>query len=135
MSQIWTADVTITTNGSGAATAYIGPLSDGRSLNGEIVAIEYTKTDFADGVDFTITSETTLQTIWTEANVNAAATKVPRVAAHSTAGVALLVYNDGTRTVPLYAPIFLVNERVKCVIASGGATKTGNIKVYVKQEA
>ncbi len=135
MSQIWTADVTITTDGDGAATAYIGPLADGRSLNGEIVAIQYTKTDFANGVDFTITSETTLQTIWTESDVNAAATKVPRVPTHSTVGVALLVYNDGTRTVPLYAPVFLASERIKIVIAAGGAAKIGNFKVYIKQEA
>ena len=44
------------------------------------VVIQYVKTDYTDGVDFTITTETTGQTLWTESNVNAAAVKAPRQA-------------------------------------------------------
>jgi hypothetical protein len=113
--------ITLTTNGSGAATGYT------RVFNGLLKALIYTKTDFANGVDFTITTETTGQTLWTQADVNAAAIKYPLAAAHDTAGVAATL--DGTRAMRCEIPI--VNERVQVVIAQGGATKTGAITVIV----
>ena len=114
--------VTVTTNASGAGTGYT-PVVTGR-----IIAIIYSKTDFADGVDFTITSETTGQTIWSQENVNASATVAPRQATHSTAGVAATY--DGTRAV--LAAVVVANERVKISVASGGNTKTGTFYVIVE---
>lgn len=105
---------TVTTDGSGDATVYTDP------VNGLLSQIRYVKTDFDNGVDFTITSEETGETLWTESDVNASATKAPRQPTHSTAGVA-----------SLYAATFAVNDliavtgRIKIVVASGGAAKTG----------
>jgi hypothetical protein len=114
--------IEVTTDASGDATAY-----SGRTFNGKLVAIDYAKDDFANGVDFTITSEETGQTLWTQSDVNAGATKYPLTQACSTAGVAATL--DGTRA--LLVPIALCNERIKAVIAQGGDTKTGAFSFVV----
>ena len=76
--------VAVTTAADGSATAYSPYLS------GYIAAIHYQKTDYTDGVDFTITLEATGESLWTEANVNAAASRYPRSPTHTGAGVASL---------------------------------------------
>lgn len=114
--------VTVTTASDGSATAYTPYLS------GYINAIEYIKADYTDGVDFTITAEATGETIWTEANVNAAKVCLPRAATHSTAGVAALYASGGTAVLERIA---LGRDRVKIVLAQGGATKTGAFHVIV----
>lgn len=108
--------VAVTTDGTGAATAY-SPVVTGR-----LSQIRYVKADFAAGVDFTITSEATGETIWSESNVDADATRAPRQATHSIAGVAALYAAAGTA---VNDKIALANDRVKIAIAAGGATKTG----------
>jgi len=123
MSYASTDTVTLTTDTSGAATGHIGP------FNGRVNLIAYTKDDFADGVDFTTTSETTGQTLWTDTNINASETVAPRQATHSTAGAAALYASGGEAVLD---GIFLVNERVKIVIASGGAEKSGTFRVIVE---
>lgn len=115
-------EVSVTTNGSGAATAYSPYLS------GYLHQIQYVKTDFADGVDFTITAEDTGETLWTESNVNAAAVKAPRQPTHSTVGVAALYASGGTAVNDRVA---LARDRVKIVIAQGGDTKTGAFVIIV----
>jgi hypothetical protein len=82
--------VTVTTAADGTATAYSPRLS------GEIHSIQYVKTDFANGVDFTITSEATGEQLWAESDVNASAVRYPRQATHSNAGVASLYAAAGT---------------------------------------
>lgn len=119
---------TATTNSSGAATVYL-PATAGESLSGEVVNVIYTKTDFANGVDFTITLEATGQTVWTESDVNASKTVAPRQASHSTAGVAA-VYAAAGEAVAV--PIVAAGDRLKIVIASGGDTKTGAFTVVVQ---
>ena len=115
-------EVTVTTDASGDATAYSPYLS------GYIHSIQYEKTDFADGVDFTITGEENGVTLWTEANVNAAKLCLPRAATHSTAGVAALYASGGTAVNDRMA---LSRDRVKIVVAQGGNTKTGNFVITV----
>jgi 3-polyprenyl-4-hydroxybenzoate decarboxylase len=107
--------VTVTTDASGDATAYSNP------VNGLLSQARYVKTDFANGVDFTITAEATGETLWTEADVNASATRAPRQATHSTAGVAAAYASGGTAVNDMIA----VSGRIKIVVASGGDTKTG----------
>ena len=114
--------VPLTTDAAGAATGY-SPV-----INGRILSIHYVKTDYADGVDFTITAEATGETIWTEANVNAAKVCAPRLATHSNVGVATL-YAAGGAAVLDY--ISVANDRVKIVIAAGGDTKTGAFHIVV----
>lgn len=115
--------VPVTTDGSGDATAYTPKIS------GRVVSIRYVKTDFASGVDFVITAETAGQTIWSENDVNASATRYPRTGTHSTAGVAALYAAAGTA---VNSKISLADDRVKFVIASGGDTKTGAFHVTVE---
>lgn len=114
--------VTAAVDGSGDFTGFTP------TVNGHIHAIEYVKTDYADGVDFTITTETTTQNLWVELNVNAAKTVSPRQATHDTAGVASLYAGSGE---PVETPIPATNERVKIVVANGGVSKTGTFHVIV----
>lgn len=112
--------VAVTSNGSGAATAYTP------YLNGFVVSIEYLKTDYTDGVDFTITSEATGEGIWTEANVNAATVRYPRAATHGVDGAASLYAALGSA---INDRIGLSRDRVKIVLAQAGATHTGTFVV------
>lgn len=114
-------EVPVTTAADGTATAYSPYLS------GYLVSIQYVKTDFADGVDFAITSEANGQAIWTESDVNAAVTKAPRLATHSVAGVAATY--DGTSAAN--DKIALGRDRVKIVLAQGGNAKTGKFVIVV----
>lgn len=114
--------VDVTTASDGTATAYSPYLS------GYIHEIHYIKTDFADGVDFTITAEATGETIWTQSDVNAAAVKAPRQATHSTVGVAALYASGGTA---VNDRIVLGRDRVKIAIAQGGNIKTGQFQIVV----
>jgi hypothetical protein len=113
--------VTITTSGAGAGTGYTPP------VRGRVLAITYVKTDYANGVDFDVTLETTGVVIWDQDNVDAAATVYPRKQVQSTAGVALTL--EGTE--PVAEPVYAGNERVKIVVANGGATKTGAFHVLI----
>jgi hypothetical protein len=108
--------VDVTTAADGSFTGYTPYLS------GYVQSIEYVKTNFTDGVDFTITAEAHGQTIWTESNVNAAKVCAPRLATHSVAGVAALYASGG---VAVNDRIALSRDRVKIVIASGGNATTG----------
>ncbi len=114
--------VPATTDSGGDATVYT-PVVTGR-----INAIIYTKTDFDNGVDFTVTTEDSLQNLWVELNVDASATVVPRQPTHSTVGVASLYAAGGE---PVEAPIYAANERIKLVVANGGNVKTGSFQVIL----
>ena len=112
--------VVVTTDGAGAATAFSPYIS------GYIQEINYVKTDYAAGVDFTITAEATGETLWTQVNVDATATVAPRQPTHSNAGVAALYAAGGTA---VNDRIALGRDRVKIVIAAGGATKIGTFHI------
>ena len=115
--------VTVTTIADGSATAY-SPV-----LSGRLSQIRYVKTDFSNGVDFTITAEATGETLWAEENVNASATRAPRQATCDTAGVASLYAAGGE---PVEDKIVLAADRVKIVIASGGNVTTGTFHIVVE---
>jgi len=110
--------VAITTAVGGAKTAYTTKL-----VNGRILAISYIKGDFDDGVDFTITTELTLQNLWVQSDVNATAMVYPFVRTND--------QNGGGTTDPKYTRIVAARERVKIVIASGGDEKSGTFHVLV----
>lgn len=122
MSYAQRVSVAVTTDGSGDATAY------SERVTGKLSQIRYVKTDFDNGSTITITAESTGETLWTEAAVNASATRAPRQATHTTAGVAATY--DGTRAT--LDKISLANDRIKVVVASGGATKTGTFYFLVE---
>lgn len=114
--------VAVTTAADGTATAYTPRLA------GSLHAIHYVLTDFAAGVDFTITSEATGETLWTETNVNASTVRYPRGATHSTAGAAALYAAGGVAVLDKPA---LANDRIKIVIAQGGNAKVGTFHFLV----
>lgn len=115
--------VAVTTAADGTATAY-SPV-----LTGKLSQIRYVKTDFAAGVDFTITAEATGETLWTQSDVNASATVAPRQATHTTAGVAALYAGGGSAVLDKIA---LANDRVKIVIGSGGNAKAGAFHIVME---
>jgi len=115
--------VTVITAADGTATAYTSEI-----VNGEIRQIVYTKNDFANGVDFTITIENTAEGLWTESDVNASAVKAPRMATHSVLGVATLYAGGGSAVLD---KIVVANSRIKIVIAQGGNVKTGTFDILV----
>lgn len=109
--------VPVTTDGSGNATV-LSP-----RLAGKIHSISYVKdatNAYTDGVDFTMTCEETGENVWTQANVNASAVVYPRAPTHSQAGVASLY----AATFPVLDKVGIV-DRLKIVLAQGGAAKTG----------
>lgn len=109
------ASVTVTTAADGSATAYTA------AIRGKIIAVQYLKTDYADGVDFTITTETTLQNVWVDTNINAAEVVFPKALNQGTDGAALTAVYDHIR---------VFNERVKIIIAAGGNAKFGTFVVH-----
>ena len=116
-------DVTVTTAADQTGTGYTA-----ENIHGRVLAVKYAKVDFADTVDFTITSELTTQNIWVESNVTANKTVYPRVACHDTVGVAAEVATGFAvrDTVPL------ANERVKIAVAQGGIVKSGTFTIIVE---
>lgn len=114
-----TYSVAVTTDSSGAATYYTD-----EAIHGFVVGVAYVKTDFANGSTFTITGETSGAGIWTESSVNASTVRYPIVAGN--------VASTGAASATVFNPPCLFGERVKIVIASGGATKTGTFYITVR---
>lgn len=116
--------VSVTTASDGSVT---GTTTAPGGVRGRISECIYTKVDFADGVDFAITTEDTGQNIWTQANVNGAVTIAPRQATHTAAGVAA-TYNG---TAPVLDHIYCAGEQIQVAIVQGGDTKTGTFEFIV----
>ena len=116
--------VPVTTEADGTATAYTPRVA------GKLHSIHYVKDDFADGVDFTVTSEATGETLWAESNVNAAAVRYPRAPTHTPQGVAALFADAGEA---VNDRIALASDRVKIAIAQGGNATSGIFHVLVDQ--
>lgn len=114
--------VPLTTDASGDVTAYTP------KIYGRLVSIRYVKTDFDNGITFAVTAETTTETLWSEAAVNASATRYPRAATHSTAGAAALYAGGGTAVNDM---IGIGGDRIKVVVSAGGNAKSGTLHITV----
>lgn len=114
--------VPVTVDASGDGTAYT-PVVTGRVLQ-----IHYVKTDYADTADFTITSEATGQSLWTQINQTASTVRAPRQPTYDGVGVASLYAAGGE---PVEDHIYLADDRVKIVVAAGGVSKTGTFHVVI----
>lgn len=117
--------VTVTTDGSGNAVAFSPRIA------GEIHSVQYVKdgsNGYVNGVDFTITAETTGENIWTQADVNGSAVVYPRAPTHSQAGAAALYAAGGTAVM---ARVGVAGDRVKIALAQGGAAKVGVFHILV----
>lgn len=113
--------VSVTTASDGSATAYTD-----KTVNGRILSVQYVKSTFDNGVDFTITLETTGQGLWTDTDVNASETVCPRQPTHDAVGAARLYAGGGTAVSDF---IYAADERVKIVIAQGGNAKAGTFYI------
>jgi hypothetical protein len=109
----------LTTIADGSVTGYLGPFT------GKLNSLAYIKIDFADGVDFTITKESTGENIWVDTNINATEVVRPRVITQNPADGA------ANTTLVMREPLLFVNERIKIVIGSGGNVKTGRFTALV----
>jgi hypothetical protein len=114
--------VPMTVDAAGDGIFYTPP------IHGELVSIRYVKIDFADGIDFVCTLETTGETVWAEDTLNASATRYPRAASHSTAGVAALYASGG---VAVLDRIGIGGDRIKIVVDGGGVSKSGTLHVTI----
>jgi len=103
---------TVTTNAAGAADVDVGP------FRGFLEKIIYTKVDYADTVDFTITDNQTAEDLWNEDNVTASQIVRP------TALDSDLVGGARATVRPIY-----IDGDVSIVLANGGDTKSGTFEI------
>ena len=112
--------ISVTTNTSSAATVFSTTVFTGR-----IATITYEAGGTLAGTcDYTITTETTKQDVWVELNQGGTGqlTQYPLAKANLPSGVASTLSE---------VPIYMANERLKIVLAQGGATKTGSFILVV----
>lgn len=107
---------TVAVDASGDASTTLG-----LEVAGHLVAIEYLKIDYANGVDFDITSGT--QNLWAEDNVNASERIYPVVATALPTGVASTLTES---RIPL-----AIEDEITIVIDEGGVSKSGTFHFYV----
>lgn len=118
--------VEIETDASGDATAYT-PV-----VTGMIQQVRYVPDGTAPldtGADVDITGDTSGIVIFDKDNIGTSAFAVaPRQPTHDTGGVASLYAAAGE---PVEDRIAVALERLKVVVAQGGASKTGTFHIYV----
>lgn len=118
--------LTLTVDASGDATVY------SERVQGRVLQLRYVPdatTPLDTGADLTITGEDTGVAIATLVNIGTAAlTKVPRQATHGIDGSASLYAAAGE---PVEEPVYLAGERIKCVVAQGGVSKTGQLHIFI----
>lgn len=110
--------IDLTTDGSGDATQF------GESAVGFLYAVQLVDGNFDDGVDVTLTAEHSDLSIplLVAADWNSDKMLYPRVLQN--------LNTDGTALTTHALP--LVFGRLKAVIASGGATKSGSVIAYIQ---
>ena len=114
---IFEVSASITTDAAGAATVYLGS-----RLRGRVHAIKYTKGTLDAGTDLVITGETTGVAILTDSPA-ASEWFYPRAFPNK-------VTDGAAGTVPS-EDVYVVNERIKVVVAQGGNVTTGTITAYI----
>lgn len=112
--------VTVTTAADGTVTAYTP-----QQISGLLHSVHYVPdgiTPYTNTVDMTITAEATGEALVSRTNVAAAFVTYPRAPIADAAGTASLFAAGGTA---VQDRIALARDRIKIVLAQGGATKTG----------
>ncbi len=124
--QVVVHTITVTTDASGDATAYSPP------TYGRVVAVRYVPDGSAPltgTATVTITDNATGLPVLTVTGLGAAARDFwPRAITMTTTGASALYAAGGTDVLDLVP----VAGAVKVVVASGGATKSGTVYVYVE---
>lgn len=117
------AKADILTNASGNAEVYISHGSD-RGMNGFLVCLKYTPGSIATGADLTITGESSGIPILTKADAGTSTVfYYPRALINAVA--------DGAAATNPTEFIPIKDERIKVVIAQGGAGGVGSIEATV----
>lgn len=111
---------TITCDGAGEATVYLGS-----RVRGSVHAIKYTKGDLDAGTDLVITGETTGVAILTDSPA-ASEWFYPRAFPNQA--------SDGAAESDATEMIHVHNERIKVVVAQGGAAGAGSITAYIDED-
>jgi len=112
---------TIVTAADGSATVYLGS-----SIRGQIVALKYAPGTIATGAGLTITGASSGVPVLTKAAAGTATVwYYPMAAANKVA--------DGAASTLTEVSVWLLKERLKVVVASGGDTKTGTITLWVDE--
>lgn len=119
--------VPVTTDGAGAATAFtVSPVM------GRVEYVRYTPDGAAPldtAADLDITGENSGVVVANHDNIGTSAfTRAYRQALHGVDGAAALYASAGE---PVLGKIAIAGERLKVVIASGGATKSGTFDIIV----
>jgi hypothetical protein len=118
-----TRRLNVTTDASGDATT-----NDTLSIFGQLYAVETIDGDLADGVDLTLsvqsTESGTALTLLTLTDFNTDAMYYPRHLVHGETGTALTGTSGGDRALPV------INGTLRAVVAQGGNAKTGGVIVY-----
>lgn len=112
--------VTVTTNGAGAGSASTDP------VKGLLKRVSYVKTDFANGVDFTVVDDVATA-ILTGTDVNASAAWHPRQPTHGADSSASLYAAAGE---PVESD-FPIDGVLTVTVSSGGDTKTGTFHFWL----
>lgn len=114
--------LSITTDGSGDGTT-----NDLDTITGELISAEWVKGTCDNGVDVTLSVQSTpggvALTLLTLTDANANALYYPRVVVHGNTGTALTGTAGGDTTRQMMI------GRLRAVVGSGGATKTGTVVV------
>ena len=124
---IYQIQLTATTIADGSAT-----VNGEERVFGMLHAVEWIDGNFDDGVDATLSCQSTVsgvaQTLLTLTNANDDAIYYPRAIVHSEAGAALTGTTGGDRG------RMILNGKLRLVIAQGGNVKTGGCIVYYTKE-
>lgn len=109
--------LTVAAGGGGTATAP-------NAVNGVLYSVEYVKTDYADGVDFTVNCLNSGMTdlIMTVSNANASARYYPRDDSHKASDGSALSLNN------MMIPIF---GRPSISVTSGGTSTSGTFIIWI----
>jgi hypothetical protein len=114
--------VPIETDGAGAATVY-SPV-----ISGRVMAVRYTKGNLATTAAITISAEATGEALCSEV-FTADTTRYPRVPTHTASGGVVLF--GSTVTYGVNEPMVVAQDRLKVVVASGGASVAGSISFVI----
>ena len=119
-------ELAVTTDGSGDATVY-----SERVISGVVHQVRYVPdgtSPLATGADVDLTGEVSGVVVWDEDDIGTSAiTRAPRQATHGVDGVASLYAAAGE---PVETAVAVAGERLKLVVAQGGAAKQGTFHVY-----
>ncbi len=113
--------IPIVTDSSGDAVVY-----SLRSVTGRIVALKYAPGDIDTGAGLVVTGETSEVAVLTKASAGTSDVWYYPLALSNKV-------SDGAASAITEVPVYLFSERLKVVVASGGATKTGAISIVVDE--